>query len=304
METPRYAERADARFYALAAAGPLVYALTGIRPAQGAPARLRVWPRADLDPAALGELVLSPYRPAPPPPWLDAALLARAARLASELRARGARAGAGNVLLLPRSRPPSPDELVARWPRGFCRAQHTPILLVTGGLPGAGKSHFARELCSLVAMAHVGSDEVRRALTAGAPTYTSEESALVHATTRRIMGAVLADRRHVVLDTTALVPSERAVAIAAGRAAGARVLLLWFEAPDALAAERLAARARGDDPADASGADLAVRARMAGRVVAPTRAEADALIVVTPETRDERLRELIAICRETAPFEA
>ena len=49
-----------------------------------------------------------------------------------------------------------------------------PFLVVLSGLPGTGKSHFARQLAQRLPLVVVGSDRTRKALIP-APEYTKEE---------------------------------------------------------------------------------------------------------------------------------
>jgi predicted kinase len=144
--------------------------------------------------------------------------------------------------------------------------RRAPALVVLSGLPGSGKSTIARELCGRVPVALVQSDRVRKLLVP-VPSYSTEESVRVFGTIHAALERLLADGIPAILDATTLRDEQRAPLAAIARRTGARLILVWVYAPDAVARRRLAARhAGGRTAGDLSDADVSIYEMMRERM--------------------------------------
>jgi hypothetical protein len=137
-----------------------------------------------------------------------------------------------------------------------------PWLVVTVGLPGSGKSTFARRPSKATGACVLESDALRAALF-DPPTHQPEESrqlfdALYAAATR-----LLKTGASVIVDATNLRERDRRRAYDVATAAGAEILVLHFRVPEHVIAERLIKRGNGRDPEDRSAAGLAVYTMLA-----------------------------------------
>ena len=142
-----------------------------------------------------------------------------------------------------------------------------PLVVAIGGLPGTGKTTFARALAPGLGAApgalHVRSDEIRKRLHAVAPEQRLPEDAYSPAANARVdaalvgtVRAAIAAGHAVVADATFLDPALR-LAVAA---AGAPFLGIWLHAPLDELARRVSART-----GDASDATVDVLHRLAAR---------------------------------------
>jgi len=141
-----------------------------------------------------------------------------------------------------------------------------PALVLTCGLPGAGKSWAARPIARALRAAWVRSDEVRREAPGPASAedrYAPEAVEGVYDEMIRRAREALARGQSVVADATYSRLARRAAMIAAAEEAGARWAVVWATAPDDVILERMQARRReGRDPSEADcDVYLAARAR-------------------------------------------
>lgn len=149
-------------------------------------------------------------------------------------------------------------------PPSGCRA-----LVALMGLPGAGKSHFARGLAARLGATIVSSDSLRRRLFI-APSFVRGETRMVFALAHAMARLLLSGGHTVIFDATNLQERDRRPLHALARAAGVPLVLVHVSAPEPVVRERLAARARREAPSDASDADARVFEMMRGRYEAPS----------------------------------
>ncbi len=141
------------------------------------------------------------------------------------------------------------------------RSSASPVLVVLSGLPGAGKSYLARGVCCRVAIAHVESDALRRALVAR-PTYSRQESARLFAACHLLLERLLERRVPVLLDATNLREEHRRPVYKIAERTGARLRVVVVRAPAGVARQRLLARRCGVSMQDRSEADEGVYEQM------------------------------------------
>src|SRR3990170_1938711 len=161
---------------------------------------------------------------------------------------------------------PSPADDVSRLETalgGLPAPRPGPFLVLVSGLPGSGKSHFSRELCSRYPLAHLNSDALRRALFPH-PTHGAAESARLFAAVHALLERLLSRGVSAVLDATSLKEEHRRPLYEIAERAGAGLIVVRTEAPEAVALERLAGRAGGAGPEDTSEATPVVYNRMKG----------------------------------------
>ncbi len=135
---------------------------------------------------------------------------------------------------------------------GSRAASSTPLLVITCGLPGAGKSVVARMLAQALPAQLLRTDVVRRELFP-VRQYTPEEIRQVYQELLRRAEALLREGQSVVLDGTFSREEWREAARALAERVGARFALVEVTSPEEQVRQRLAAR-RGD----VSEADFAV----------------------------------------------
>ena len=164
-----------------------------------------------------------------------------------------------------------------------------PALVILCGLPGTGKSHFARALVKQAPLAWVNSDYCRKRLI-GRPDYSREEHQRVFAAMHALIAELLAAGRPVVFDATNLNEEVRRPLYAVADAAGVTPLLIRFTARAALVRRRMSERAAGQSEASHSDAGWEVYARMAD---ADGPAPRPHLLVSRPEHLDWALRETL-----------
>ncbi len=137
-----------------------------------------------------------------------------------------------------------------------------PMLVVLSGLPGTGKSHFARELTKLVSFLVLESDRVRKLLVAR-PKYTRGEHSRVFRACHLLIEDYLARGCRVLFDATNLTESFRQPLYFVCERLSVPLTLLRFTAPRAVVRRRLEERALGLHPEDNSDAHWLVYCRLA-----------------------------------------
>ena len=137
-----------------------------------------------------------------------------------------------------------------------------PCLVILCGLPGTGKSHFARELVARAPFIWLNSDRTRKALVAQ-PRYSRREHRRVFAAMHVLTRGYLRDGHSVVFDATNLNEGVRAPLYASAEALGVDPLIIRFTASAGVVWQRLAARATGAADATQSDAGWEVYTRMA-----------------------------------------
>ncbi len=138
-----------------------------------------------------------------------------------------------------------------------------PALFLLVGLPGVGKTTFARRLRTLTGAAVLESDRLRSVLF-GAPVFSQRESGMLFRAVLSAAAELLGERRPVIIDATNLSEADRRPFCELAGEAGAPLSIFALDAPVAVVEARLEARL--SNASDCSYADIAVYHRMRGRV--------------------------------------
>lgn len=136
-----------------------------------------------------------------------------------------------------------------------------PFLVALAGLPGTGKSHFARELGKRLPLVVLESDWLRKVMVPW-PEYTWGESARLFAACHLLLEEFLDQGRRVVFDATNLTELFRRPLFQIARRASAPAALVRLTAPQETVRRRLAERAAGLHPGDHSDAGWLIYSRM------------------------------------------
>ena len=141
------------------------------------------------------------------------------------------------------------------------RGSASPFLVMLSGLPGTGKSYFARELVKRVPFLVLESDRLRKALVPD-PQYTRGEHSRVFAACHLLLEEFLGQGRRVLFDAANLTERFRQPVYQMAGRASAPLVVVVFTAPEETVRRRLAERAAGLDPGNYSDADWLIHTRL------------------------------------------
>lgn len=136
-----------------------------------------------------------------------------------------------------------------------------PFLVMLSGLPGTGKSYFARELVKQAPLLVMESDRLRKALV-HEPRYTRGEHSRVFAACHLLLEEFLGQGRRVLFDAANLTERSRLPVYQIAVRASAPLLVISFTATESTVRRRLADRAAGQDPRNYSDADWLIHTRL------------------------------------------
>lgn len=145
-----------------------------------------------------------------------------------------------------------------------------PHLIILGGLPGTGKSYFSRRLADRVPAIILASDALRKTLVRR-PVYSWEENRRLFEASHELTEDLLRRGANVIFDATNLQEAHREELYHVAERAGARVVVVWVEAPPEVVWERMAGRQQRQDPDDKSEADWEVYRKLSGTEQLPRR---------------------------------
>jgi predicted kinase len=138
-----------------------------------------------------------------------------------------------------------------------------PALIILSGLPGTGKTYFAKRLAEKIPAIILESDALRKTLFTH-PDYSHRESGRLFETIHALVGRFLNRGFTVILDATNLSERHREMLYHIAEKEGARLIIAYLEAPPEVISQRLNQR-RGQENSK-SDADWGVYLKMCGAV--------------------------------------
>ena len=157
------------------------------------------------------------------------------------------------------------DQAVARVEERLANTHETtawPVLIMLCGLPATGKSYLARRLVERMPFVIVETDFARKTLSPS-PTYSAQESNLVHDVCHALMEKLLKRGARVIFDATNLLEFHREKVYRLAKSTAAKLVVVQTVASETVVRERLEKRKVARDPADISDANWAIYQRMA-----------------------------------------
>jgi predicted kinase len=142
--------------------------------------------------------------------------------------------------------------------------QIEPILIVVSGLPGTGKSFFARKLAERLPFLILASDTLRKVLFPS-PHYEESENKRLFSACHVLIEELLMEGIPVIFDATNLLEHHREYLYRAAERANAKLIVVWVEAPTEVVRQRLLARKEANMTQDDSEADWEVYTKMKPR---------------------------------------
>jgi hypothetical protein len=116
-----------------------------------------------------------------------------------------------------------------------------PLLILLYGLPGSGKTFFARQMCEQLTAVHVHGDRIRSELFE-TPTYGRQENHVITSLMNYMSGEFLNAGVSVIYDANAMRSAQRRALRNMAVKAGAETLLVWFQIDQETAYNRVAKR--------------------------------------------------------------
>ena len=147
---------------------------------------------------------------------------------------------------------------------GLPQPQVEPPLIVVSGLPGTGKSFFCRKLAERLSFPIIASDTSRKILFPS-PQYKESENKRLFSACHVLIEELLRKGIPVIFDATNLLEHHREYLYRAAERAGAKLILVWVEAPTEVVRQRLLAREKAATSQDDSEADWEVYNKMKPR---------------------------------------
>ena len=132
-------------------------------------------------------------------------------------------------------------EKLRRSLNGLPQPQVVPPLIVVSGLPGTGKSFFCSKLAERLSFLILASDALRKILFPF-PQYKENENKRLFSACHVLIEELLGKGIPVIFDATNLLEHHREYFYRAAERAGARLILVWVEAPTEVVRQRLLAR--------------------------------------------------------------
>ncbi len=147
---------------------------------------------------------------------------------------------------------------------GLPQPQVEPQLIVVSGLPGTGKSFFCRKLAEKLPSLILASDTLRKNLFPS-PRYKETENKRLFSACHVLIEELLKKGIPVIFDATNLLEHHREYLYRAAERGGAKLILVWVEAPPEVVRQRLLAREKSAIAQDDSEAGLEVYNKMKPR---------------------------------------
>jgi len=134
-------------------------------------------------------------------------------------------------------------ERLRRSLNGLPQPRVGPPLIVVSGLPGTGKSFLCRKLAEKSPFLILPSDALRKVLFP-TPQYNEQENKRLFSACHVLIEELLNKGIPVIFDATNLLEHHREYLYRAAERAGAKLILVWVEAPPEVVRQRLLARER------------------------------------------------------------